>query len=98
MNGSFRAGGQGRSESVFKLSSQWSCHTQIKRNDIPGKGNYSCKGPKVRTAGLVGGMKSSVWPKSGRQGEIQGDEVGKVGGASPQRAVNLSVREARAGF
>lgn len=41
----------------------------------------------MRTAGLVGGMKSSVWPKSGRQGEIQGDEVGKVGGASPQRAV-----------
>ena len=32
----------------------------------------------MRTAGLVGGMKSSVWPKSGGQGEIQGDEVGKV--------------------
>lgn len=41
-------------------------HTQIKRNNVLGKGNHACKGPPVRPAPLAGGMKSSVASQVGR--------------------------------
>jgi len=71
-------------------------HTQIKRNNVLGKGNRMCNGPTVRPAQLVGGMKSSVWPESGGQGERQGDGDTTAGGARHEGL--LSVMEDTAGF
>lgn len=71
-------------------------HTQIKRNNVLGKGNRMCNGPTVRPAQLVGGMKSSVWPESGGQGERQGDGDITAGGARHEGL--LSVMEDTAGF
>ena len=68
-------------------------HTQIKRNNVLGKGNRACKGPTVRPAELVGGVKSSVASQVGRARDKEERIEEQVG--QTRRAVKCAGRHSR---